>query len=168
MARSGGCALLLAAVLFSAGCVAQRDTHGEPVDPEKLLQLRPGVQTKDDVARLLGSPASTSVFDRENWYYISDTEERFSVFEREFVERQVVIITFDQRGVVTGVDAFGRERGREVELVTRETPSFGESVSFLDQVMSNLGRFNSAGGQQQRGGRGGGGSGIPGSPGGGL
>ena len=142
---SGVCAL-------TAACTAELDTHGDHVEAGRLAQIRPGVQTREDVAQLLGSPSSTSVFDDERWYYISDVVETRSIFDREVKERQVVAIRFNREGVVSEVDDFGLERGREVELVKRETPSFGESVNFFNQVVGNLGRFNNAGsGQQRRG-----------------
>jgi outer membrane protein assembly factor BamE (lipoprotein component of BamABCDE complex) len=135
---------------LTVACTAELDTHGDYVEAGRLAQIRPGVQTREDVAQLLGSPSSRSVFGDEQWYYISDVVETRSIFEREVKDRQVVTIQFDRQGVVSGVDDFGLERGREVDLVARETPSFGESVDFLSQVMGNLGRFNNAGSGQQR------------------
>jgi outer membrane protein assembly factor BamE (lipoprotein component of BamABCDE complex) len=130
--------------LLTAGCAGQLNTHGDRLEANRLVQVRPGMQTRDDVARILGSPSSTSVFGEEIWYYISDVVETRSIFDRETKDRQVVTIRFDGSGVVREVDTFGLERGKEVELVKRETPSFGESVTFVNQVMGNLGRFNRA------------------------
>ena len=145
---------------LTAACTAQLDTHGDHIEADRLAQIRPGAQTREDIAQLLGSPSSTSVFDDERWYYISDIVETRSIFDREVKERQVVTIRFNREGVVSEVDDFGLERGREIELVERETPSFGESVNIINQVMGNLGRFNNAGmGRQRRG---------PPSPGGGY
>jgi outer membrane protein assembly factor BamE (lipoprotein component of BamABCDE complex) len=127
---------------LTAACTAQLDTHGDHIEADRLAQIRPGVQTREDVAQLLGSPSSTSVFDDERWYYISDIVETRSIFDRQVKERHVVTIRFNGEGIVSEVDDFGLERGREVELVERETPSFGESVNLLSQVMGNLGRFN--------------------------
>ena len=62
----------------------------------------------------------------------------------------MVTVRFDEQGVVKEVDMFGLERGREVELVERETPSFGESMNLMDQFMGNLGRFNQDQMQPQR------------------
>jgi outer membrane protein assembly factor BamE (lipoprotein component of BamABCDE complex) len=134
--------ILAGAGSLTAACTAQLDTHGDHIEADRLAQIRPGVQTKDDVAQLLGSPSSTSVFDDERWYYISDIVETRSIFDRQVKERHVVTIRFNGEGIVSEVDDFGLERGREVELVERETPSFGESVNFLSQLMGNLGRFN--------------------------
>ncbi len=142
-------AALVPAVLL-AGCVAQVDSHGEHVDPDRLQAVRPGVQNRDDVARVLGSPASTSAFGDESWYYISDVIEKYSIFDSKVTERQVVTVRFDQQGIVKEVDMFGLERGREVEMVDRETPSFGESGNLLDQFMGNIGRFNADQMQQPR------------------
>lgn len=136
----GVAATFLAAGL--AGCVAQVDTHGERVDPDRLSAIHPGVQRRDDVAELLGSPSSTAVFGDETWYYIGDVVETRSIFDRDVVSREVVIIRFDQSGVVKDVDMFGMERGKEVELVERQTPSFGESVNIIQQLLGNLGKFN--------------------------
>jgi outer membrane protein assembly factor BamE (lipoprotein component of BamABCDE complex) len=135
-------AVLTCGILVASACTPQLDMHGDHLDADRLAQVRPGVQNRDAVAQMLGSPSSTSVFDDESWYYIGDVVERRSIFDREVTERQVVTIRFDKRGIVREVDLFGLERGREVEVVERETPSFGESLNFLDQIVGNLGRFN--------------------------
>ena len=130
--------------LLAAGCAGQVNTYGDRLEADRLAKIRPGVQTKEDVSQILGSPSSTSVFGEESWYYISDLVETRSIFDRETKDRQIVTIRFNNDGVVSQVDAFGLERGKEVELVERETPSFGESVTLVNQVMGNLGRFNRA------------------------
>lgn len=144
--------ILAGIALLTAGCAGRIDSHGDRLEADRLAQIRPGVQTREDVAQILGSPSSTSVFGEESWYYISDLVETRSIFDREITDRQVVTVRFNGDGVVSQVDAFGLERGKEVEVVERETPSFGESVTILNQLMGNLGRFNNAGmGQQRRG-----------------
>lgn len=152
LARAASTTVLASIGLLSAGCAAQVNTYGDRLEPDRLAQIRPSFQTREDVAQLLGSPSSTSVFGEERWYYISDVVETHSIFDRETTDRQVVTIQFNGDGVVSKVDAFGLERGTQVELVERETPSFGESMSFFKQMTGNLGRFNNADlGRQRRG-----------------
>lgn len=133
-----------------AGCAGRVATHGIPLDQDLAAQIRPGVHGRAEVARLLGSPSSTSLFNNEAWYYIGDQDETIAFLNRTVTERKVLIVRFDSGGMVTGVEQFGLERGRDVELVERETPSFGESMNAVQQIIGNLGRFNKADTQPQR------------------
>jgi len=53
-----------------------------------------------------------------------------------------VAITFDQRGVVRGIERYGLEDGRTIPLQRRVTSSSVEDKTFLRQLLGNLGRFN--------------------------
>ena len=133
-----------------AACVPQYNTHGDHVEADRLALIHPGTQNRDEVAQILGSPSSTSVFGEEVWYYISDVVETRSIFSRKVTERQVVTIRFDEDGKVKELDMFGLDHGQEVALVERDTPSFGESTNFFTDLLGNLGRFNRADTQPQR------------------
>lgn len=137
-----GLALALALALGLAACEGQVVTHGDPLDEVELARIQPGVHSRADVARLVGSPSNVPLFDANAWYYISNREETLAFFAPESIERQVVTIRFDDQGVVTAVEKFGLERGEKVDIVSRETPSFGQSPNMLQQMMGNLGRFN--------------------------
>lgn len=141
-------AAVVAALL--AGCAGRVETHGIPLDQDLVAKIRPGVHGKAEVARLLGSPSSTSLFTNEAWYYIGDQDETIAFLNRTVTDRKVMIVRFDGAGTVTGVEQFGLERSQDVELVERETPSFGESMSAVEQIIGNLGRFNKADTQPQR------------------
>ena len=59
----------LAAIVFlaAAGCTAHIDHHGKLPDPEQMAKIKPGVQDKEEVLRLIGSPSSIAVFDENTW-----------------------------------------------------------------------------------------------------
>lgn len=127
-----------------AACSPRLDTRGYQFDPDTLSQIVPGTHTRDDVSEILGSPSSTAVLDSETWYYIGNQTETFAFFEPKVTERQVVTIVFDDNGVVSKIDAFGLERGRDFDFVERETPTTGSNITLLGQLLGNLGRFNKA------------------------
>lgn len=134
--------LVLAAVLgVAAGCVSRTSVHGDPIEEQRLSSIVTGTHTRSDVAALLGSPSSISPFTEDRWYYISARMEGFAYNPDEEVERQVVVIHFDKQGVVSAVDTLTLEDGRVVNIVERETPSFGEDLSILQQFFGNIGRF---------------------------
>lgn len=128
--------------LVVAGCTPITATRGHMVAPELVSQLRPGVSRQDDVLSLLGSPSTTGTFDDRVWYYIGQHTAQRGIFAPEVTDRRIVAIRFDERGVVTEVEEYGLEHGREVEIVDRTTPTAGRDLTFLQQILGNLGRFN--------------------------
>ena len=135
-------ALVGAAALALAGCASMVDQRGNLPDPEKLGQVRPGITTKDGVQTLLGTPSSTGTFDGATWYYISRRTEQFAFFEPKVTDSQVVAIDFDDQGIVRDVHKHGLDDSRKIEPVARATPAPGRELSFIEQLIGNVGKFN--------------------------
>ena len=131
---------LVAAVLLTA-CTPRIETRGNLPDPDLLAELEIGALNKRQVEEMFGSPSSVSTFGNENWYYISERTETTAFLEPEVVDRKVVVISFDDKGVVRDVASLGLEDGRIIELVERKTPTAGHEITFLQQLFGNLGRF---------------------------
>ena len=72
------------------------------------------------------------------------------------LDQQVYIVDFDDQGVVKAVDHKVLEDGKEITPVARATPAPGRELSFLEQLIGNLGKFNGAGPSSGGGGGGGG------------
>lgn len=138
-----------------AACAATVDSTGHQVRPEVLTQLKPGVVTRDDVRQLLGSPSTVAPFDTNVWYYIGEKLETVAFFNPSLMERRVLVVQFDDNGVLKGVNNLDERDGTNLTPVTRETPTKGQELTFLEQLLGNLGRFNtpqSSGGAFRRGG----------------
>lgn len=139
------CALLVAIGSVSFGLVACSPmvrTHGHVLDEAALARIEPGRTSRDQVAQLLGSPSSRSMFDGEAWYYVTQRTERHSFYQEKVVEQNVVAITFDEQGMVTDVARRNLDDAREIELVDRETPTVGSELTIVEQFIGNIGRFN--------------------------
>lgn len=135
-----GTALLMTAL---GGCTKDIDARGNLPTPLALEKLAPGEQTRQDVRNLLGSPATTSVFDNETWYYISSQTTQYAFYPVEELERTIYAVHFDQRGILNNVTKLDQRDGREIQIVSRETPTKGRELSLVEQLIGNLGRFNS-------------------------
>jgi outer membrane protein assembly factor BamE (lipoprotein component of BamABCDE complex) len=137
--------LALVTLLFGLGvsaCTPRAGTHGDPLVRDRVSSIVPGVHSRDDVAAILGSPSTNSPFDGEKWYYISSRTETFAFLPREEFDRQVVVIAFDESGRVRSVERFGQERGQDVAIVRRETPTAGNELNLVQEFLGNIGRFN--------------------------
>jgi len=144
LSRGRGLALGLTA-LAVASCAPTVDQRGNLPDPEKIAQIQPGVTTKETVAQLLGTPSSVATFGDKTWYYISRRTEQLAFFDPDVIDQQVVAIGFDDSGVVRNVAHNNLADARPVEPSERVTPSAGRELGLLEQLVGNLGRFNTEG-----------------------
>ncbi len=125
-----------------AACTVSRlDVRGDSIDPDKLAKIKVGQQTRADVAEILGSPSSVAAFDSETWYYISKRTETTAFFEPELKDRKVVVLRFDKKGLVSDIKTLDQADGSNIVPVKRETPTVGNKLGFLEQLIGNLGRF---------------------------
>lgn len=130
-------------------CASRIDSRGNQVDPDRLSEIKVGTHTRDQVSEIIGSPSSTAVFSGETtWYYISKRTETFAFFAPEQKDSQVLVLRFDESGVLANINKLGMENARIVAPVSRETPTSGNEMGIIDQVNSNLKRFRKRGDQQ--------------------
>lgn len=135
--------ILMAALFLSAlaACAPRINSHGNFPDPDLLAEVEVGEANKSDVAEMLGSPSSTAPFDKDVWYYVSEKTETVAFFEPEVIERKVIVIRFDNRGIVSALKTLGLEEARQMVMVERKTPTAGNELGLLRQLFGNIGRF---------------------------
>jgi outer membrane protein assembly factor BamE (lipoprotein component of BamABCDE complex) len=144
-----------------ASCAPSVDQRGNLPNPDKLSEIHAGTTTKDEVAKILGTPSSVSVFNNDkSWYYISRRTSQTAFFDPSVLDQQVYIVKFDDQGIVKAIDHKVLEDGKEITPVARATPAPGRELSFLEQLIGNLGRFNGS----SEGSSSGGGGGSPRGP----
>lgn len=131
--------LVLAAV---AGCVVKESQHGHQLPQGIVAALQEPNVTQDRVVQMLGTPSSESAFEPGTWYYISEVQQGYAFFQPEVVERSVLILRFNQNRVLDSISTLSKEDGSEVTLVSRETPTEGHRLNLLEQLIGNIGRFN--------------------------
>ena len=158
-------AAISAAIALSA-CSTTVEQRGNLPPEDEMAQIHPGKTTKDQVVKILGTPSSVGVFNDKNWYYISSRTTQFAFLRPSVLDQQVFVVSFNDDGVVKAVDHKTLQDGQEVVPIARSTPAPGRELTFLEQLIGNLGKFNGSSGG---GGGGGGGAGAAGAgPGGGA
>lgn len=142
--QSSGRALITAIFLAagSTACVPTVDQRGHLPEADQMAQIHPGNTTRDQVAKILGTPSSTGVFNDKSWYYISRKTKQVAFFDPDVLDQQVYVVNFDDKGVVRSVDHKDLKDGRDIDPAPGATPAPGRELTFLEQVLGNLGRFN--------------------------
>jgi outer membrane protein assembly factor BamE (lipoprotein component of BamABCDE complex) len=141
-------AAMLALCLSMTACswiLPPPQTRGNKVEADQLKELVPGTSTKADVTSLIGSPTQKATFDENSWLYITETTRPRVGRTPGILDQGVVVLTFDDRGVLSGVKKVTQADAVPVTVATRTTPSPGTEASFMQQLVGNIGRFNPGG-----------------------
>ena len=127
-------------------------TRGNKVEQEQLKELVPGTSTKADVTALIGSPTQRAMFDENTWLYITEVTRPRLGQTLGVLDQDVVVLSFDDRGVLSGVKTVTRNDAIPVAVIARTTPSPGTEASFMQQLLGNIGKFNAGGAAAPSGG----------------
>lgn len=133
-----------AALVVSLGaCTAQFRNHGYVPNEEDLQLVTAGVDTRETVADLVGSPGASGVLESGAYYYVQSRVRHYAWQEPEVVDRQVVAISFTDAGIVENIGRYTLQDGNVVPLTRRYTRN-GQDVSFIRKLLSNLGNFSAS------------------------
>ena len=117
-------------------------TRGNMVDADQLKELVPGTTSRADVSSLLGSPTAKATFDDNTWIYIAEITRPMIGGTLDVDNQQVVVLSFDQGGVLRNIEVKHKGDAKPVQVVSRTTPSPGSDASILQQLLGNVGKFS--------------------------
>ncbi len=131
--------------LSLTACSPNVETRGHIADADAYAQIKVGETTRDKVLTTFGSPSTTASFGQETWYYVMARKESFAFFKPEITDQNVLRIAFNTDGTVAAVEKFDKASMRDIAIAKRETATEGQELTFIDQLLGNVGRFNSPG-----------------------
>jgi outer membrane protein assembly factor BamE (lipoprotein component of BamABCDE complex) len=134
-------AVALVAGVALAACAPTRQVSGYQAIDHLPKDVKVGTDTKSTVLDQLGSPSAQSTFDPNTWYYITQLTDGIGYHKPRVTRRQIVAITFDKESEkVTKVDQFTLKDGKTMAYNDRETPTRGRELSWVEQLLGNVGR----------------------------
>ena len=138
-----------ALVIGLGACEQAIQVRGNMPLEEDLARIAPGVHSRNDVARLLGSPSTVSTFQDSKWYYIGQKTTEFAFFAPEVLERKIVVVSFDDAGTVAETATLSLADSQDVDPVDRVTPTEGRKINVFQEIFGNIGRFGGSVGADQ-------------------
>jgi outer membrane protein assembly factor BamE (lipoprotein component of BamABCDE complex) len=131
----------LSAAVLTVGCAPVVGQNGFQAIDAKPADIMAGADTKQTVLTKLGTPSTTSTFERDNiWYYISQVTEKYTYNRPQVTQRTVTEITFNDTGQVAEVRTLGLDDGQQIAMNGRETPTRGRQLTIIEQLLGNVGR----------------------------
>jgi len=130
-------AVSLAPIAACAPTVYHQGFQAVDVRPS---DVKVGVDTRSTVLEKLGSPTTTSTFDKDTWFYMSQLRSQTSFYTPKTIQRDVTAISFDHdTEQVKSVDKFTLQNGRVIAYNTHETPTRGREMTVLEQLIGSIG-----------------------------
>ena len=137
--------------VFIVGCsILGTERVGDTPESVRVKAIKAGTHTKEDVERLLGSPTSITLFEKESWLYIESEEQNRLFLPQKEINREVIQVSFKKDGTVERVKKWTLEDGKDIAYDTETTPVVGKDLSVIDEMIGNFGKFpaNSKGGDR--------------------
>ena len=129
-------------VLGLTACTSTFRNHGYVPSEIELAEVQVGRDTRETLAEKVGRPAAGGVVREDAWYYVQSRVENYAYRAPSVIERQVLAVSFSTNGRIKNIERFGLEDGQVIALNRRVTDSNIEGVSFIRQLMGNIGRVD--------------------------
>jgi outer membrane protein assembly factor BamE (lipoprotein component of BamABCDE complex) len=133
--------LALALLVTAAACTPITRDHGYAPTDAELSALEIGRDTRETVTEKVGRPSAEGLLEDSSWFYVQSRWERRGPGAPVEVERQVVVISFNEGGTLGNIERFGLEDGQVVTLSRRVTDSNIQGVTLIGQLLGNIGRL---------------------------
>ncbi|MDB5420749.1 MAG: SmpA/OmlA domain protein [Brevundimonas sp.] len=142
MLRISAAVAAVLAVGSLGACAPVVGLHGFQVVDVAPADIVAGTDTKETVLARLGTPSTTSTFERDQiWYYMSQTTERYTYNKPQVSQRSITEITFNEAdGKVAQVRTLGLADGEKIAMERRETPTRGRALTIMEQLLGNVAR----------------------------
>lgn len=133
-------ALCVSVLILAAACQPVYRNHGYAPTDVELSAVTVGKDTRETVTESVGRPSASGLLDDNQWFYVQSRYRQRGPYAPLEVERQVVVISFSEGGTVSNIERFGLEDGQVVALSRRVTDTNIEGITFIGQLLGNLGR----------------------------
>ncbi len=133
--------LLVTTSALLVACTPTMNKRGNMVENYQIEQITPGVHTRTDVLKIMGSPTTQAPFDDNLWYYIGQETEKRGILDPEIVAERIIAVKFDEQGTVLALQELDSGR-MDVPIEREKTKTQGTKTTVAQQLLGNLGRFN--------------------------
>jgi len=126
-------------VMGAAACTPVNSFQGFQAVDHSPSEIKAGEDTRSTVQSKLGSPTAVSTFDKDTWFYISQTSERTGFYHPRVIKRDVTAIAFAKGGdKVADIRTYTLRDGRVIAYNDRETPTRGREMSAIEQLLGSI------------------------------
>ena len=115
------------------------ENHGQIYEKNvDFNELQIGKTTKKEIIEILGSPSTTSNFDKEqSWIYISSEFKKYVFLDGKNTDQKILILSFND-DTLNNKEILLKNDINNIEYEETITDSRGKKMNWLKEVLSNL------------------------------
>ncbi len=133
-------AIAFALPVILAGCGEIQQRHGYVASQSALDQIQIG-SSKEQVRLIMGTPSTSAAIQDNVFFYISEIRTQRLFLTIETTERRILTFHFDDDDRVERIANYGLNDGKVFDFITRTTPTRGDSLTAIRQLLGNIGNF---------------------------
>ncbi len=130
---------LLVLINIISSCVTKKIVNGQLPDKSLIKTLKVGSDNKTLVVSILGSPAFHGELNDNSIYYAEITSEQFAFLDPNIKNQNVIQLEFDKSNILKNIYLFEKSDSKQIVMSQNETETYGKEISFLEQILSNIG-----------------------------
>ena len=115
--------------------------HGVPFLEKKQRSLIINKSNKNDIRNTLGSPSTTSKFDKDIWIYIErkQTQSKLkNLGKMKIFKNDVLVLEIDKYGILKKKEFYNKDDMENIKIVEATTKAGFKKSSFVYNFMSSM------------------------------
>ncbi len=133
---------LIGLILSLTGCAKEVYHHGYSFEQNNAETIKVGETDYGRVIHELGSPTSKSDFGTKTLYYINYSVEKIAFFDPKITEQKVLAIAFNEKDIVSSINEYTLDDANQIAFSEGKTEIQGNTLTPIEQIMTNIGKFN--------------------------
>ena len=127
-------------MLFSLNsCVSQKLVHGNLPDAQLVSILKIGIDSKKSTTQILGEPTFRGVLGDNSFYYVGTVNSKLAFLDPKLDTQFILEINFDKNNKLKKLFLYDEDESIDVSMSSLETKHSGKKLTFLQQILGNIG-----------------------------
>ena len=132
--------LVLLLILFSLNsCISQKLVHGNLPDAQLVSILKVGIDSKKTTTQILGEPSFRGVLGDNSFYYVGTVNSKLAFLDPKLDSQFVLELNFDKNDKLKKLYLYDENESIDVSMSSLETKHSGKKLTFLEQILGNIG-----------------------------
>lgn len=128
--------LTILIIIFLQNCTERIEYTGKIFD-NKIFDIS-SFKTKDDILNTLGDPNYIDPIEKK-LFYISQKEIYMNFFDKEIVERRIIVFTFNDQNMTTSSSEYNLDDENKIKLVNSKTENLIVERGIIEKIFGGVG-----------------------------